>query len=454
MHFFNPVPLMALVEVVAGPMTDPAVTDTIALLRAPARQDPGRGGRHAGLHRQPRGAPFYLEAFRILGEGAGRHRGGRRRDARDRLPDGPVRADRRDRRRREPRGEPSASSSSFFGDPRYRPASTPAARSSRPDGSAARRTAAATTTAPMAPAARRGPASLGARRTSAGPRSTRRRSRRASWRPSSTRRPRRSPTGSPRPDAIDTAMRLGTNWPEGPLGWGERIGLAVGGPHARRVPRRRGGWTLSRDAPAPHAGRVERLLLRRAGLARAAQRTVSRPSSSTWTGCCSIPRTLWHAAEASSSGGTAPTSRATTSSRVIGTSPEVTRALLRRAAGMAARARRRAGRRDGRASCTSTCDAQVDARPGAVELVEGSGAGGVPLGPRLELAALPGRRRARHRRTDRRVRRRSSPPTTSHTPSRRPTSTCARASSWASRRPMRWRSRTRPRASPRPRRPA
>ena len=27
------------------------------------------------------------------------------------------------------------------------------------------------------------------------------------------------------PEAIDTAMRLGTNWPEGPLAWGERIGL-------------------------------------------------------------------------------------------------------------------------------------------------------------------------------------------------------------------------------------
>ena len=27
------------------------------------------------------------------------------------------------------------------------------------------------------------------------------------------------------PDAIDTAMRLGTNWPDGPLAWGERIGL-------------------------------------------------------------------------------------------------------------------------------------------------------------------------------------------------------------------------------------
>ena len=28
------------------------------------------------------------------------------------------------------------------------------------------------------------------------------------------------------PAAIETAMRLGTNWPEGPLGWGERIGLS------------------------------------------------------------------------------------------------------------------------------------------------------------------------------------------------------------------------------------
>jgi 3-hydroxyacyl-CoA dehydrogenase len=27
------------------------------------------------------------------------------------------------------------------------------------------------------------------------------------------------------PEAIDTAMRLAGNWPEGPLRWGERIGL-------------------------------------------------------------------------------------------------------------------------------------------------------------------------------------------------------------------------------------
>ena len=34
-----------------------------------------------------------------------------------------------------------------------------------------------------------------------------------------------------RPEAIDTAMRLGTNWPQGPLAWGEQRGLD----HAVRV---------------------------------------------------------------------------------------------------------------------------------------------------------------------------------------------------------------------------
>ena len=28
------------------------------------------------------------------------------------------------------------------------------------------------------------------------------------------------------PQAIDVAMRLASNWPEGPIAWGERIGLA------------------------------------------------------------------------------------------------------------------------------------------------------------------------------------------------------------------------------------
>ncbi len=31
--------------------------------------------------------------------------------------------------------------------------------------------------------------------------------------------------GTAQPEAIDTAMRLGTNWPKGPLAWGEERGL-------------------------------------------------------------------------------------------------------------------------------------------------------------------------------------------------------------------------------------
>jgi 3-hydroxybutyryl-CoA dehydrogenase len=29
------------------------------------------------------------------------------------------------------------------------------------------------------------------------------------------------------PQAIDTAMRLGTNWPQGPMAWGQARGLAA-----------------------------------------------------------------------------------------------------------------------------------------------------------------------------------------------------------------------------------
>ena len=57
MHFFNPVPLMALVEVVAGPMTDAAVTERPSRPRPPPGQDAGARRRHAGLHRQPGGTP-------------------------------------------------------------------------------------------------------------------------------------------------------------------------------------------------------------------------------------------------------------------------------------------------------------------------------------------------------------------------------------------------------------
>ena len=162
MHFFNPVPLMALVEVVAGPMTEPAVIDATATRcahgwarrRSCAADTPG-----FIVNRVAR--PFYLEAMRILGEGlAGiderstpRLRGVGFRMGPFELIDA-IGAD-----------VNFAVSQSvyeqFFYDPRYRP--HPLQRpSSTPAGSAARPAAASTTTGPMGERADRGPA-LGSR---------------------------------------------------------------------------------------------------------------------------------------------------------------------------------------------------------------------------------------------------------------------------------------------------
>jgi len=69
MHFFNPVPLMPLVEVIPGSLTDPAATE--AALRAVRRM-----GKTAVLAADTPGfivnrvaRPFYLEARRIASEG-------------------------------------------------------------------------------------------------------------------------------------------------------------------------------------------------------------------------------------------------------------------------------------------------------------------------------------------------------------------------------------------------
>ena len=53
LHFFNPAPVMALVEVVAPPEADPARRRRRDPARRRLGQDAGPGGRHAGLHRQP-----------------------------------------------------------------------------------------------------------------------------------------------------------------------------------------------------------------------------------------------------------------------------------------------------------------------------------------------------------------------------------------------------------------
>jgi 3-hydroxybutyryl-CoA dehydrogenase len=70
MHFFNPVPLMALVEVVAGPRTDRAVVDATLTLATQLGKTPVEAADTPGFIVNRVGRPFYLEALRMLGEGA------------------------------------------------------------------------------------------------------------------------------------------------------------------------------------------------------------------------------------------------------------------------------------------------------------------------------------------------------------------------------------------------
>ena len=69
MHFFNPAPLMPLVEVIAGEDTDPALVDRVAATAAAWGKTVVRAKDTPGfiVNRVARG--YYLEALRLLGEG-------------------------------------------------------------------------------------------------------------------------------------------------------------------------------------------------------------------------------------------------------------------------------------------------------------------------------------------------------------------------------------------------
>lgn len=69
MHFFNPAPLMPLVEVIRGDDTDPAVVDRVAALATSWGKTVVRAKDTPGfiVNRVARG--YYLEALRLLGEG-------------------------------------------------------------------------------------------------------------------------------------------------------------------------------------------------------------------------------------------------------------------------------------------------------------------------------------------------------------------------------------------------
>ena len=69
MHFFNPVPVMALVEVVSGAATDPAVAESVSATAAAWGKTPVHAKSTPGFIVNRVARPFYAEALRVLGEG-------------------------------------------------------------------------------------------------------------------------------------------------------------------------------------------------------------------------------------------------------------------------------------------------------------------------------------------------------------------------------------------------
>lgn len=70
MHFFNPAPLLPLVEVVAGKATDPEVVDTLVATAAAWGKTPVRCASTPGFIVNRVARPYYAEAFRLLSTGS------------------------------------------------------------------------------------------------------------------------------------------------------------------------------------------------------------------------------------------------------------------------------------------------------------------------------------------------------------------------------------------------
>ena len=69
MHFFNPAPLLPLVEIVSGKATDPGVADALAGAAAAWGKTPVKCTSTPGFIVNRVARPFYAEAFRLLGAG-------------------------------------------------------------------------------------------------------------------------------------------------------------------------------------------------------------------------------------------------------------------------------------------------------------------------------------------------------------------------------------------------
>jgi len=79
LHFFNPVPVMKLVEVVKTISTDPAVYDEMVAFGAKLGKTPVRASDSGGFIVNRLLVPYLLDAIRALEEGVGSRAGRRRR---------------------------------------------------------------------------------------------------------------------------------------------------------------------------------------------------------------------------------------------------------------------------------------------------------------------------------------------------------------------------------------
>lgn len=67
-HFFSPVPLMKIVEVISGPLTDPAVGEKLVLLAKQMGHTPVRAADTPGFIVNHAGRGYLTESLRLLGE--------------------------------------------------------------------------------------------------------------------------------------------------------------------------------------------------------------------------------------------------------------------------------------------------------------------------------------------------------------------------------------------------